>query len=215
MLIKELDASPDWTAIVPMNLDDDQDRLTDLLSYNRITGRSVYSIGTGTENDLQKIVSDISDPAARGWTTIVPLHINDDGLTDLVWYNERTGRVVYTIATGAVGPGSVSNQRIVFDVATPEAIGWTSIVMMQLNDDQFTDILSYNKQTGRAVYSIGTGVPDDPQKIVKDINIDTGWTSIVPMTLPFSSGDLRRSGLFFYNEDDGRAQITRHCELVC
>ena len=34
------------------------------------------------------------------------------------------------------------------------AKGWTAVVPMKLNGDNLTDLLSYNKTTGRAVYSV-------------------------------------------------------------
>jgi hypothetical protein len=211
-LAREVDSLPGWTSIVPMNLDDDAGQLSDMLSYNRFTGRGVYSIGTGPDAEIQRVMSDVTDPAARGWTHILPLNVNNDRLTDLVWYNDRNGHVVYTIATGPIGAGPQANQKIVFDTATPEAIGWTSIVLMKLNDDDLTDMLSYNSRTGRAVFSIGTGVPESPQEIVKDTNVGAGWTAIVPMMLRFD-GPVR-TGLFFYNAENGNAQITRHCDQV-
>ena len=56
---------------------------TDLLSYNAATGRAAFSIGTGTAGD-QKVVRDVV--AAQGWTSIVPMNIDNDvnGLTDLL-----------------------------------------------------------------------------------------------------------------------------------
>ena len=41
MIVKDSVGSKGWTSIVPMNLNGDA--LTDLLSYNKTTGRTVYS----------------------------------------------------------------------------------------------------------------------------------------------------------------------------
>ncbi|MGE3289893.1 MAG: hypothetical protein AB7O95_00715 [Geminicoccaceae bacterium] len=43
----------------------------------------------------QIIVKDLI--AAKGWTAIVPLNLNGDGLTDMLSYNARTGRAIYSI----------------------------------------------------------------------------------------------------------------------
>src|ERR1700692_4907600 len=57
----------------------------------------------------------------NGWTSIVPMNINGDGLTDLLFYNSTTGQAVYSIATGVPG-----EQRVVKDFYA--AKGWTSVV---------------------------------------------------------------------------------------
>ena len=36
------------------------------------------------------------------------------------------------------------------------AKGWTAIVPLKLNGDNLTDMLSYNANTGRAIYSVAT-----------------------------------------------------------
>ena len=66
-----------------MNIDNDVNGLTDFVSYNAATGRAAFSIGTGTAGD-QKVVRDVV--AAQGWTSIVPMNIDNDvnGLTDLL-----------------------------------------------------------------------------------------------------------------------------------
>ena len=43
VIVKDLVAAKGWTAIVPLNLDDDG--RTDMLSYNKTTGRAIYSVG--------------------------------------------------------------------------------------------------------------------------------------------------------------------------
>ena len=109
------------------------DGLTDLLSYNATTGLAVYSIGTSTPGEQQKIVKQVN--AAPGWTSIVPMDLNNDGLTDLLSYNATTGLAVYSIGTSTPG-----EQKIVKQVNA--APGWTSIVPMFLNNDEFADLLS-------------------------------------------------------------------------
>ena len=93
-IVKQVNAAPGWTSIVPMNMNNDG--LTDLLSYNATTGLAVYSIGTSTPGE-QKIVKQVN--AAPRWTSIVPMNMNNDGLTDLLSYNATTGLAVYSIGT--------------------------------------------------------------------------------------------------------------------
>jgi hypothetical protein len=45
----------------------------------------------------QQIVKDVT--AAKGWTAVVPMAPNGDGLTDLLSYNATTGRAIYSVAT--------------------------------------------------------------------------------------------------------------------
>jgi hypothetical protein len=44
----------------------------------------------------QIIVKDLV--AAKGWTAVVPLKLNGDGLTDMLSYNKDTGRAIYSVA---------------------------------------------------------------------------------------------------------------------
>jgi hypothetical protein len=94
----------------------------------------------------QVIVREVD--AAKGWTLVVPMNINGDGLTDFLSYNANTGKAVYSVGTNVPG-----EQKIVKEVDA--AKGWTSIVPMNINGDGLTDLLSYNANTGKAVYSVG------------------------------------------------------------
>jgi hypothetical protein len=93
----------------------------------------------------QIIVKDVT--AATGWTAIVPLNLNGDNLTDMLSYNAKTGRAIYSVGANPAG-----TQVIVKDLIA--AKGWTAIVPLKLNGDNLTDMLSYNANTGRAIYSV-------------------------------------------------------------
>src|SRR3954454_1691292 len=95
----------------------------------------------------QQIVKDYI--AAEGWTSIVPINVNGDGLTDFVSYNATTGRAIVSVAVGTSG-----DQKIVKDYIAAE--GWTSIVPINVNGDGLTDFVSYNATTGRAIVSVAT-----------------------------------------------------------
>ena len=84
-VVRDVVAAQGWTSIVPMNIDNDVNGLTDFVSYNAATGRAAFSIGIGTAGD-QKVVRDVV--AAQGWTSIVPMNIDGNGLTDLLSYNQ-------------------------------------------------------------------------------------------------------------------------------
>jgi uncharacterized protein YycO len=189
IIVLEMDAAKGWTSIVPMNINDDG--LTDLLSYNASTGKAVYSVAHGVSfPGQQQIVAEVD--AAKGWTSIVPMNINDDGLTDLLSYNAINGRAVYSVATFVPG------QQIVAELDAAQ--GWTSIIPMNINGDGLTDLLSYNANTGKAVYSVATGVPGQ-QQIVAELDAAKGWTSIVPMNI---NGDAL-TDLLSYNANTGKA----------
>ena len=126
------------------------------------------------------------------------MNLNGDGRTDLLWYNAKTGRAVYSIA--AEIPGA---QVVVRDLSV--AKGWTSLVPMNLNGDGLSDLLSYNKNTGRAVYSIGANPPGS-QVIVRDLNASPGWTSVVPMLI--NGGDV--TDLLSYNASDRPGGLLDH-----
>jgi hypothetical protein len=93
----------------------------------------------------QAIVREVD--AAKGWTSVVAMNMNGDGLTDLLSYNASTGKAVFSV--GALPPGE---QKIVREVDA--AKGWTSVVAMNINGDGLTDLLSYNASTGKAVFSV-------------------------------------------------------------
>ena len=142
----------------------------------------------------QKIVKDYT--AANGWTSIVPMNVDNNGLTDLLSYNATTGRAIVSIGIGDSG-----GQKIVKDYTA--AKGWTSIVPMNVDGNGLTDLLSYNATTGRAIVSIGIGGSGD-QKIVKDYTAAKGWTSIVPMNVDGNA----TTDLLSYNATTGQAIVS-------
>src|SRR5689334_16121713 len=111
-------------------------------------GTAAHAAQPGT----QITVRDFIGP--KGWTSIVPMDLNGDKLTDLLFYNKKTGRAEYSIATNAPG-----RQVIVKSLVAPT--GWTALIPMNLNGDSLspllnlTDLLSYNATTGRTVLSTG------------------------------------------------------------
>ena len=132
--------------------------------------------------------------AAKGWTSIVPLNLNGDNLTDMLSYNAKTGRAIYSVGAQPAG-----TQVIVKDMVA--AKGWTSIVPLKLNGNSLSDMLSYNANTGRAIYSVGAQ-PAGMQVIVKDLVAAKGWTAIVPMKL---NGDSLSDMLSYNANTAGRS----------
>ena len=165
------------------------DALTDLVWYNAATGLAVYTIGAWHGASYGQDVVAVRD-AAPGWTSIVPMRMNSDSLTDLLSYNAATGLAVYSIGDGV-------SQTIVRTVNA--APGWTSIVPFDLNGDGLTDLLSYNAATGLAFYSVATGVGIQ-QVVGPPAYGAAGWTSIVPMTVTTDPVGLTRglTDLLFY-----------------
>jgi len=145
-IVKDYVAATGWTSIVAMNVDHDVAGLTDYLSYNATTGQAIVSVGTGAAGD-QNIVKTYT--AVPGWTAIVPMNVDcdQDGLTDYLSYNAATGRAIVSIGVGAAG-----DQKIVKEYTA--AIGWTSVVAMNVNSDVATDLLSYHALSGRAIVSV-------------------------------------------------------------
>ena len=106
--VRLVNASKGWTSVVPMNIDSspqdiDHYSLTDLLSYNATTGFGcVFQLTASAQREARKTVRDWS-MSSKGWTSIVPMNINNDGLTDLLSYNATTGLAVYSVATNVPG----------------------------------------------------------------------------------------------------------------
>jgi lysophospholipase L1-like esterase len=132
-----------WTAIVPLDLNGDVG--TDLLSYDAATGQADYSAASTADcaGGLfcgQQLVG--SANVGPGFTTIVPLNLNGDGRTDLLWYNTATGQTIYSIAaTPGCAPGIYCGQTPVdIQASTP---GWNLIVPLRLDGNVLTDLLFY------------------------------------------------------------------------
>jgi N,N-dimethylformamidase beta subunit-like protein len=194
-VVNSVHARPGWTSIVPMDIDDD--RFTDLLSYNARTGLAYFSVRVAPgEQQIVGTAVNVPPGSTPGWTSIVPMKINDDRETDLLWYNSATGLAVYTVAVGAP-PGYTQQVFAVVDAAP----GWTSIVPMRMNVDERTDLLFYNATTGLARYSVGIPAtsPQEPQSEFITVNAAPGWTSIIPMEL---NGDAL-TDLLSYNAATG------------
>ena len=190
-LANTVSAAKGWTSIVPMNIHGEGGPdIADLLSYNATTGQAYYSLGVSP--GVQTIVCE-GVLMVPGFTAIIPMNINGDTLTDLLWYNSATGLAVYTV--GRYDSNTYGQDVVAVRDAAP---GWTSIVPMRMNDDSLTDLLSYNAATGLAIYSIGDGVS---QTIVRSVNAAPGWTSIVPFDL---NGD-GLTDLLSYNAATGQA----------
>jgi hypothetical protein len=190
-----VNALPGFTTIIPINLDNDANGFTDLLSYNATTGMMTLSIGGGP--GIQTTLfsynqGDCRDICAQGWTSIVPMNLNNDSLTDLLFYNATTGLSVFAVGAMSEPPTMVA--------AVSAATGWTSVVPMNIDNDVggLTDLLSYNAVTGLAVYSKGVGNPAS-QQVVATVNAVAGSTTITPLDL---NGDSL-TDLLSYNAATG------------
>jgi hypothetical protein len=142
-----------------------------------------------------------------GWTTIVPLDLNGDGLTDLLSYSATTGLATYSI--GKSSPSSSTDvdypQQVVKSVNA--GVGWTSIVPLKTASNQgYSDLLFYNAASGLTVYTVGTYSPATGVYDQVTVNAGTarpGWTSIVPMNI---DDDLDHyTDLLSYNAATGEA----------
>ena len=120
-----------WTALVPMSLNGDCHALTDLLSYNATTGRTVLSTGAFPPG-TQTAVEDFRFPG--GSTSLFPMNLNHEGLVDVLnhtdppFYNKTTGQ-----AGAPVAPDPSGTLRGVQDFLA--STGWTAVVPMVLQPD--------------------------------------------------------------------------------
>ena len=108
------------------------------------TSAGLFGAGPGDQINVMTV------NGAKGWTSVVPMKMNGDYLTDLLWYNVHTGQYAYSVATSNPGEQRVVTQGI-------GGAGWTSVVPMNINGDQLTDLLWYNAHTGQFAYSVATG----------------------------------------------------------
>ena len=84
-------AAPGFTAIVPLNINGDA--LTICSGTTPPRGSAVYTKGAFHQNVYGQDVVAVRD-AAPGWTSIVPMRLDGDSVTDLLSYNAATGLAV-------------------------------------------------------------------------------------------------------------------------
>ncbi len=193
-----------WTSLVAMDMNDDG--LSDLLSYNVLTGQAIHELAEPDPPGMRALVSGVN--LGKGWTSIVPMNIHGEGrpdIADLLLYNAATGQTAYEIGAS---PGVLNG---IGDAAFA-APGFTAIIPMNINGDALTDLLWYNAATGLAVYTVGRyDGKVYGQHVIAVRDAAPGWTAIVPMRL---NGDAltdllsynAATGLAIYSVGDGTSQ---------
>lgn len=208
-LVKTVSALPGFTSVVPLNIHGEGGPdIADLLSYNAASGKAYYSVGAAP--GVQKIVDvgrlpvDHGTELAQGFTAVVPINLDGDALTDLLWYSAATGLSVTTRGAwqapffDAIGQHHEAEYRQEVSAVWSAAPGFTSIVPMHMNGDPITDVLSYNASTGLAVYSVGDGRGQNEARAQTAL---AGFTSIVA----FDLNEDALSDLLSYNSKTGAA----------
>jgi hypothetical protein len=131
-----------WPNIVPMNLGQGPKATPGYLNPILIPGLLFYSADGKGEFNTVSHIGDIklvkSDPTWRStWTQIVPINLNNDAVTDLLFYSpsEGTGQF-YTVSSN----GGIKLVK----THTNWRSTWTQIIPVQLDNILNTDLFFYS-----------------------------------------------------------------------
>lgn len=131
--VKEHAWTKGWQIIVPMNIDGD--RYTDFLFYQSDGKSSLSKFYKGSSGGGVSLIRDNKSEFSPNWAKIVPLNLNNDGITDLLFYNAKGSAAVYAVnKTGGIMPTTKT---------TSWSAGWKSIVVGDFDDKTGSDLLFY------------------------------------------------------------------------
>ncbi|MEO8901394.1 MAG: VCBS repeat-containing protein [Polyangiaceae bacterium] len=120
-----------------------------LLWYQVSTGTlSVWDLSNLTVTGSQSLSWTCDASCAAAWTPMLTEDINNDGNTDVVWYNQTTGQVSVWLLSGATVTGTQTLSSTC-TAASGCAAAWKMIGAADVNGDGHTDITWFNASTGQ------------------------------------------------------------------
>lgn len=184
-----------WPNIVPMNLGQGPKATPGYLNPILIPGLLFYSADGKGEFNTVSHIGDInlvkSDPTWRStWTQIVPINLNNDAVTDLLFYSpsEGTGQF-YTVSSNG-------NIKLV-KTHTNWRSTWTQIIPVNINNDVVTDLLFYSPSEGTGeFYTVSSNGG------IKLVKTHTDWRSTWTQIIPVQLDNILNTDLFFYSPSE-------------
>lgn len=165
-----------WMAI---GLSDfDGDGRTDLLFRNHNTGGIwLYTLNSG---QVVRSMSVATVPPSSGWAPADLKDYNNDGRTDILWYNSTTGGIWLYVMNGGqvVASGSLGT--------VAPSTGWLPTGFADFNHDGSTDILWRNVKDGALYLWFVNGIEYTQRVPVCTVDPSSGW---VPINVADYNGD--------------------------
>jgi hypothetical protein len=171
--------------------DVDGDSRTDVFWFNVNTGGVSAWLISGS--NILDSVGYGAYARNTGWIPIGLKDFNDDGRTDLLWYNAYTGGIVAWFLNADSQPQIVS-----YGQYAPNS-GWTPLGARDVNGDGCADVFWYNRNTGSIVAWFINGSARLAQVSYLAVPPTSGW---VPAGLADFNGD-GRTDLLWYNAYTG------------
>jgi subtilisin family serine protease len=162
-----------WSNIIPVNLGGQG-----LLFFSLFEGTGsfggkaqFYTVSPSGEINLVK--------SHKNWhsrlSNIIPVNLNNDGITDLLFYSPSTN-------TGVFWKVSFNGDISLVNGYTNWRSTWTNIIPVNLNNDGITDLLFYSR-SGH-IGQFYTVSPSGDITLVKSYtNWRSTWTNIIPVNL--------------------------------
>ncbi len=184
-----------WPNIVTMNLGQGTKAPPGYLNPIIIPGLLFYSTdGKGEFNTVSQ-VGDLklvkSDSTWRStWTQIIPVNLNNDAVTDLLFYSpsEGTGQF-YTVTPN----GNIKLIKTYTDWRST----WSQIIPVNINNDRVTDLLFYSPSEGTGEFDTVSSNGN-----LKHIKTYTDWRSTWSQIIPIQLDNILNTDLFFYSPSE-------------
>ena len=180
--------------IVPVSLN--HDKVTDLLYYDPGLHKGLfYTLTTnGTTGGSFNLIASHSDWRSS-WSDIIPINLNNDDITDLLFYSPSEGTGEFYTVTSSGTLNLVATH-------TDWRSSWSKIIPINLNNDGITDLLFYSptEHTGEFYTVTSSG---QMQLIKTDTSWRSSWSNIIPVNL----NNDGITDLLFYSPSEGTGEF--------
>lgn len=172
------------------------DGKTDILLRNSVTGENGVWAMNG--NAIASYVQLDSVAANSGWDVVGVADFTNDGNTDILWRNRRTGENGIWQMNGTALTSYKS-----LNVSVAVNSGWDVVGVGDFSGDGNTDILWRNHSTGENAYWEMSGITYVRSHLIEAVAVESGWDAA-------GVGDFNKDGkadILWRNRFDGQAGI--------
>jgi len=183
--------------------DFNKDGYSDLAYFNNSTWTSTLQFlnGATTVGGGSITNSGLQASSGTGWTPVKSGDFNNDGYSDLVYYNASLGDTEIQLLNGAtgVGGGMLSNSSF------ENLPGWTVAGVGDFNKDGHSDLVYYNASMGDTQIQLLSGIAGIGGGMLSNSSFENlpGWTVA-------GIGDFKGNGfsdIVYYNASLSETQI--------
>lgn len=183
--------------------DFNKDGLSDLAYFNNSTWTSTLQFlnGATTLGGGQITNSGLQGASGTGWTPVKSGDFNNDGYSDLVYYNASLGDTEIQLLNGTTGAGGGMLSNSSFE----NLPGWTVVGVGDFNKDGRTDLVYYNASMGDTQIQLLNGITGIGGGMLSNSSFENlpGWTVV-------GIGDFNGDGfsdIAYYNASLSETQI--------